>query len=240
MLGDAVEAGAVAHRQHPGDAAVVDPGLGGEEDADDDHQDEAGDRADDAADGAGQPADRAEQLRAEVLGRALGHQAERGDELHQPVELRGDDQAKRLELGGDGRPREIKDPADEAEAEDDRQQQAPAARDRQIAAEQARAAVEEDREDRAADDQQQRLGKDDDADDEQGEAEPDRGLGELAADERIAELRRTWPLDMRLGRRRAFRVAISCSGVIFRRAPSAGPRTRSAGSTRRWCRRARR
>ena len=41
MLGDAVEAGAMPQRQHPGDAAVVDPGLGREEDADDDHRDDA-------------------------------------------------------------------------------------------------------------------------------------------------------------------------------------------------------
>ena len=33
----------------------------------------------------------------------------------------------------------------------------------------------------------------------------------------IAELRRTWPLDMRLDGRRGFRVAISCSGATFRR-----------------------
>ena len=50
---------------------------------------------------------------------ALGHQAERSGELHQPVELRGDDDAQRLELRGDGRPGEPEDPAEEAEAEQD-------------------------------------------------------------------------------------------------------------------------
>ena len=60
MLGDPVEAGAGADRQHPGDAPVVDPRLGGEEDADDDHRDDAGQGADRAADRAGQAADRAQ------------------------------------------------------------------------------------------------------------------------------------------------------------------------------------
>jgi hypothetical protein len=53
MFGDSVEAGAVAQGQHPRDAAVVEFGLSGEEDADHDHRDEAGDGADRAADGAG-------------------------------------------------------------------------------------------------------------------------------------------------------------------------------------------
>ena len=82
--------------------------------------------------------------------------------------------------------------------------------DRQIAAEQPHAAVEEHGEDRAADDQQQRLAEDDDAGDGQRHAEPDRRLLHFAADEGIAELRRTRPLDVRLGGRRAL-LAISCS-----------------------------
>ena len=79
-----------------------------------------------------------------------------------------------------------------------------------IAAEQAHAAIEEHGEDRAADDQQQRLGEDDDADDGERHAEPHRRLLHLAADERVAELRRTGPLDMRLGGRRTA-AAISYS-----------------------------
>ena len=53
----AVEAGAMSQRQHPGDAAVVDPRLGGEENADHDHRDHAGRRADRGSDSAGQAAD---------------------------------------------------------------------------------------------------------------------------------------------------------------------------------------
>ena len=60
VVRDPVEALAVPDRQHPGDSAVVDARLDRQEDADHQHQDDAGDRAQRAADGAGQPADRAE------------------------------------------------------------------------------------------------------------------------------------------------------------------------------------
>ena len=82
--------------------------------------------------------------------------------------------------------------------------------DRQIAAEQAGAAVEQDREDRAADDQQQRLGKDDDPGDQQDHADPDRGAAHFVADHGIAEFGRPGPLDMLIDRRRP-RLGISCS-----------------------------
>ena len=62
LVGDPVESLAVPDRQHPGDAAVVEPRLDRHEDADDEHQDHAGDRAQRGADRGGQPADRAEQL----------------------------------------------------------------------------------------------------------------------------------------------------------------------------------
>src|SRR5213076_2051839 len=75
---DAVETGAVADRQHPGDAAVVDARLGGKEDADDDHRDDAADGTDRASDGGRQPADRSQKLAAEVGRLACRHQAERG------------------------------------------------------------------------------------------------------------------------------------------------------------------
>ena len=77
MLGDPIESLAVPQRQHPGDAAVVEARLDREEDADDDHQDDAGDRAERASDGAGQPADGAEQLRAEFVGWPFGIRPER-------------------------------------------------------------------------------------------------------------------------------------------------------------------
>ena len=48
---------------------------------------------------------------AEVGRLALGHQAERAGEFHQPVELRGDDGAQRFELGGDGRAGEPERPS---------------------------------------------------------------------------------------------------------------------------------
>ena len=64
-------------------------------------------------------------------------------------------------------------------------------------------------------------------------------LGHLAADERIAKFRRAGPLDVRLdGRRRC--CAISCSGATARHGRREAPRTRSAASTRRSSRRARR
>ena len=50
----------------------------------------------DASDRARQTADRAEQLRCRDRPTALGHEAQRGGEGHQPVELRGDDVAQAL------------------------------------------------------------------------------------------------------------------------------------------------
>ena len=118
LVGDPVEALAVPQRQHPGDAAVVEPRLDGDEDADDQHQDDAGDRAERAADRAGQPADRAEQLRAEVARRSL---AGSGRAIRRTPSAASNCAvttiAQRLELGGDRRAGEIEDPADEAEAE---------------------------------------------------------------------------------------------------------------------------
>ena len=165
MFGDPVEAGSRAQRQHPGDSAVVDPRLGGEEDADDDHRDGAADSRRWRSDRAGQPADRAEKLAADVGRLALRHEAERAGECHQPRELGGHDRAQGLGLGGDGRAREPEYPAEEAEPEQKNQDEPPAARDRQVSAKQAHAAIEENGEDRAADDEQQRLGEDDHADD---------------------------------------------------------------------------
>src|SRR6185369_3113062 len=186
--------------------------------------------------------DRAEQLGAERPRLAPRQQPERGGELHQPVELRGDDNAQSLELRGDGRPGEVEDPAEEAEAEQDGEKQPPRPRDRQDALQQPGPAVEEDREDRATDDQQQRLGEDDDADDEQSQPEPDRGLLKLAPDERIAELRRARPLDMGLGRRRSLghRRLPNCALASCPPGPNGTPSTRSADYTRRSNRRGKR
>ena len=121
---------------------------------------------------------------------------------HETVELGGDDRPERFGLGCDGGAREPEHPSDEAEADDERQQQAPAAGDWQIAAQEANAAVEEDREDGAADDKQQRLGQNNDADDEQRQPEPHGRLLQLPANDGIAKLRRTGPLQMWLGGRR--------------------------------------
>ena len=102
--------------------------------------------------------------------------------------------------------------------------------DRQEAAEQAHAAVEEHGEDRAADDQQQRLGEEDDSGDGERHAEPDRRLRHFAADERIAEFRRARPLDVRLGRSAALASGgISCSGATFRRGPGGSASNQLSG-----------
>ena len=135
----------------------------------------------------------------------LGHESQRGGEGEQALELFGHHQPQRLELGGDGGSGKPGHPAEEPEPEKNYQQQPPAARDRQDPADQPDPAVEEYREYRAADDQQQRLREDDQADNEQGHAEPHGGLGDLAADERVAEFRRAGPFEMGLGGRRRLR-----------------------------------
>ena len=161
MLGDAVEAGAVRERQHPGDAAIVKRGSAARK----------------------MPMTiiamtlvtapialptalvsrptEPSSCCTEVVGGPLGTgRATR--RIHHAVELGGDDNPQRFGLGRDGRAGEPEHPADEAEAERAGEQQPPAAPDRQEPAEQARAAVEKTAKIDAANDQQQRLGEDDD------------------------------------------------------------------------------
>jgi len=116
MRRDAIKARSCPQRQHPGNPAVVESRLCGQENADNDHPDHAGDGADRASDRTGQAADRPQQLGPDVGRTSPGKHPKASGKIHQAVELGRDDLAQGFKLGTDGRAGEPDDPAEESEA----------------------------------------------------------------------------------------------------------------------------
>ena len=141
------------------------------------------------------------------------HQSQRGGEGAAAGGIVRSPPPQRLGLGGDGGSGIPGHPPEEPEPEKNYEQQPPAARDRQVpgraAARRRRGIPRISRRRRSA----AAAGRGRSRRQSPGHAEPHRGLGHFAADERVAELRRAGPFDMGLGGRRP--CAISCSWSDF-------------------------
>jgi hypothetical protein len=187
------------HRQHPREAALVEPRLDRDEDADHDDHHEAGERAQHPTDRRGDATQPAHGLLRELIHlHARRRQAIGRGKVHQPLRLDRDELPKGLRLPRQLHAGKPNRPDQKRHGEQRHDPQPPPAADRQHAPQQPRPAVQHRGKDDARDDQQQRLGQQDHRRHQQDRAEPHGYALQLLPDHRVPHLDRAGPLYMHI------------------------------------------